>query len=108
MAYMLWSCPMVAALCQEVTDTHHWTQGALPHEVRNPGLYKRKKTRSATVFLDLTLLMVRTSIVMHWKASTLPGVQYWCAATLKWGTAEPVDLRREEARGLSRVPIATE
>lgn len=45
---------------------------------------------------------------MYWKAQTLPGTAHWCKATLKWGRTKAVALRREEAGGLRKHPIAAD
>ncbi|KAJ1111738.1 hypothetical protein NDU88_000013 [Pleurodeles waltl] len=45
---------------------------------------------------------------MRWKVHTLPSAHHWCPALRKWGGAETVAQKREEAQGLGRVPIAAE
>ncbi|KAJ1213705.1 hypothetical protein NDU88_001337 [Pleurodeles waltl] len=52
-------------------------------------------------------LRTEQAIAMSWKSPMLLTLSHWCAAFLKWGRAELVALRREEARGLRKVPVAS-
>ncbi|KAJ1162083.1 hypothetical protein NDU88_002561 [Pleurodeles waltl] len=50
----------------------------------------------------------RRAIAVNWKSPTLPTFSQWSVTLLKWGKAEAVALRREEARGLRKVPVPSD
>ena len=56
--------------------------------------------------MDLALVLAKRQLSMSWKNSRGPGVARWEADVKAWAQAEEQALRREEARGLRRTPIA--
>lgn len=45
---------------------------------------------------------------MHWKSKKPPTTRSWHSELVRWGSAESAAIRREEARGIRKLPIAME
>lgn len=108
--HMLWSCPALT-LYWETVSTHlarctdrtlAWTW-----EVCILGLYKRqKKHRATNRFIDLGLITAKRLITKRWKSTDPPPAQAWYQSMSCWAHAEGVSLRREDALGWRRFPVA--
>ena len=58
--------------------------------------------------MDLALVLARRGLSIAWKSPDGPDIVRWEKEVQKWAGAEEQALRREEAKGLRRRPIATD
>lgn len=109
---MIWDCPklghywkVIHEVLQNTTQMAH--NNTLEHYIL--GITPRRtKNTPVTRFINLALLIAKRNITMRWKSKTSPSLLDWHTETLKWGKAEGSELKREEYRGLRKIPISLE
>ena len=110
--HMVWSCPFAQGYWNAVLDKIKSTlERDLPCTMRVCilGIFKRsKKHKVRNKFVDLALALAKRRLSIAWKSPTGPEIAKWETDVKCWAGAEEQALRREEARGLRRKPIATD
>ena len=67
-----------------------------------------KKCRVGNKFVDLALVLARRGLSIAWKSPEGPDKVRWEKEVQKWAEAEQQALRKEEAKGLRRRPMASD
>ncbi|KAJ1127879.1 hypothetical protein NDU88_006272 [Pleurodeles waltl] len=81
----------------------------LTWEVCIMGLFPRgKKLKATSRCLDLGLVVAKRLITRKWRAPEPPTYEAWACSFSVWASAEYMALRRGDALGLHKYPLAAQ
>ena len=107
---MVWESPYTQIFWKAVTlKIGPALQRMVPCDIESCILIQFSRPKMKKVgnrFLDLAMALAKRQISMNWKNPRVPGMTKWEADVKVWARAEEQALRREEAKGLRRKPIA--
>ena len=108
--HMFWYCPRIRQYWLEImTKLSHSTERQIAHawEACILGLlYRDKKHKAISHFIDLGLLSAKRLITKRWKSPESPATTAWATSLIIWAQAESAALHREETKKLCKYPTA--